>query len=177
MQEIWKTVPNFSNYQVSNFGNVKSLKKEVKTKGGSYRTLKEKNIKCSTRKNGYLYVNLYNEAICKKYNVHRLVAMLFLPNPDNLPQVNHIDGNKTNNNSNNLEWCSQSHNMKEAYRLGLETKSNVSPVNQYDLNGNFVKSWGSIKEAQKQYGLINISECCRNKRKTAGGYIWRYADK
>ena len=111
---------------------------------------------------GYCRVCLYDKQNNRKqrYFRHRLVAMHFLDNPDNYEQVNHIDGDKTNNNVNNLEWCTQSHNCKESHRLGLQIPGinshkvpkgmipyNVKKISQYDLDGNFIKTWDTIKSA------------------------------
>ena len=107
MQEIWKDVKGFEGkYKVSNLGNIYSIKKDII-------------ISPTYNHKGYLRVSLYNK---KQYilTIHRLVAKAFIPNPKNLPQVNHKDGNKTNNCVENLEWCDNSYNIKEAYRLGLK---------------------------------------------------------
>lgn len=163
MQEIWKDIKEYEGlYQVSNLGKVKSLKRN--------KIITPKLI------HSYFSVILYNKKNYKNFRIHRLVAQAFIPNPNNYPQVNHIDGNKLNNSVNNLEWCTQSHNMKEAYRIGLEKPKKMT-INQYDLSGNFIKMWNSIKDVEVFYNNRHISDCCKGKRKTACGYIWRYADK
>ncbi|MHB8096079.1 MAG: NUMOD4 domain-containing protein [Erysipelotrichaceae bacterium] len=116
MEEIWKDVKNFEGlYQISNLGNVKSLKKMHGV------LLKEERIlKPSLSKHGYRKVNLCK---CSKFTyivVSRLVAINFIDNPYNKPQVNHIDGIKTNDNVNNLEWCTASENLIHAYKTGLK---------------------------------------------------------
>ena len=116
--------------------------------------------------------------------IHRLVAETFIKNPENYFYINHKDGDKTNNNINNLEWCDNSHNVREAYRLGLNNpilgeKHHLSvSVNQYDLKGNLIKTWNCMRDIQRELGFehTNISRCCRNKQKTAYGFIWRYTD-
>ena len=108
MKEIWKPVVGYEgHYQVSNFGRVKSIKfgKEI---------ILKQNIR-----RGYYYVCLSKNGIAKNYFVHRLVAQAFLPNPDNLPQVNHKDEDKTNNNVTNLEWCTKEENQNHAVRTNL----------------------------------------------------------
>lgn len=114
------------------------------------------------------------------------MAETFIDNPNNLPQVNHIDGNKQNNKVDNLEFCTNEYNMKEAWRLGL--RDNIYKkgkehfrsvkVNQYDLHGNFIRNWECIKDIERELGFDNrnISACCRHKRNVAYGYIWRYIE-
>ena len=89
--------------------------------------LSNKKIKPHLDKYGYLRINLYNNGINKKVYIHRLVALTFIPNPDNKPQVNHIDGNKQNNNISNLEWCTISENAKHAFKIGLRKPNNIIP--------------------------------------------------
>lgn len=112
--ENWKDVPGYEGlYQISNLGNVKSL-------------YSNKILKPSIDKYGYTRFSATKDKIQKTLIIHRLVAKLFIPNPNNLPQVNHKDGNKNNNCKNNLEWCTDSDNKKHAYKTGLMT-----PGNQY----------------------------------------------
>lgn len=162
MEEIWKDIKGYEGlYEVSNLGRIKSLKRN--------KIITPKLI------HSYFSVILYNKKNYRNFRIHRLVAQAFIPNPNNYPQVNHIDGNKLNNNLENLEWCTQSHNMKEAYRIGLEKPKKIK-VNQYDLCGNFIKTWDSIKNIENFYNNRHISACCKGKRKTVCGYIWRYAE-
>lgn len=115
--------------------------------------------------------------------IHRLVAETFLPNPNELLQVNHIDGNKHNNNIDNLEWCTQKYNIQEAWRMGLakQGKGKFHPeskaINQYDLNGNFIKRWSSMMDIQRELGYFTscICACCKKRYATAYGFVWRYA--
>lgn len=174
-EEIWKDIEGYEGkYQISNLGNVKSLSRKITTHGKSYRILPERII--SPKKvNSYLSVILYDSLSCKSFKIHRLVAQAFIHNPNNYPQVNHIDGNKENNCVDNLEWCTQSYNMKEAYRIGLQ-KPRKFRINQYDLHGNFIKTWDSIKSIELYYNNRHISDCCKGKRNKASNYIWRYAD-
>ena len=147
-------------------------------------------IKPRIMKNGYLCVNLWKKCKVKTKKIHRLVAETYIPNNDNLPCVNHKDGNKLNNNVENLEWCTYSYNSKEVVRLGLFKPSenlpiskkgiesrNCKKVNQYDLQGNFIKQWEYIKLAKETLKIGGISACCKGKKKTAGGYIWKYVEK
>lgn len=190
MQEIWKDIKGYEGlYQISNLGNLISIK---------HNTIKPIIVFKSQR---YLRSNLWKDGKYKTFSIHRLVAEAFLPNLNNFPVVNHKDGNKLNNRVDNLEWCTQSYNVKESYRLGLQKiltppmKENYVPwnkgkkmstdyiqknypskkVNQYSLNNDFIKCWDSISQAEKELGITHISNCCKGKRKSAGNYIWRYA--
>ena len=160
MNEVWKDIPGYEGlYQVSNFGNVKSFL--IDKKNGSLRKL-------NTDKYGYHYIILYKNGISKTIKVHRLVAQAFIPNRDNLPEINHKDKNRKNNNSENLEWCTNLYNIQY---------SRAKEINQYDNNNNFIKRWNCIREASRKLKIDSgdITKCCNGKRKTAGGYIWKYA--
>jgi hypothetical protein len=177
MEEIWKDIKGYEGlYQVSNFGNIRNK-----------RTNKIKiPYKC---KNGYMYVSLYKNNKSKNKLIHRLVAETFFKNKNNYTDVNHIDGNKLNNKIENLEFCTRSYNLKEAYRLKLrepvylmlnkkdELCPNSKKINQYDLNGKFIKTWGSQLEIERQLGIChtNISNCCLKKEnKSIKGFQWRF---
>lgn len=124
-QEIWKDIPDFEGlYQVSNLGNVKTLERTTKNKQGTC-LRKEKLLNLNISNRGYVNVKLYNTSknIKKTIFVHKLVGLCFLNNANQYKEINHIDGNKLNNNINNLEWCSRSHNVKEAYRLNLRKET------------------------------------------------------
>ena len=112
-EEIWRPIEGYEGYyEVSSFGRVRSLDMYVKIGYGNYRLHKGKVISLLKKGDGYIQVNLcYNGKLYKKY-VHRLVAEAFIPNPDNLPEVNHLDEDKTNNSVDNLEWCDRSYNLK-----------------------------------------------------------------
>ena len=182
MNEIWKNIKDYEGlYQISNLGRVRSLKRN-NTNG--------KILKTAINKRGYViaYFSKNNKKYAKK--IHRLVAEAFIDNLENKSQVNHIDGNKQNNNINNLEWVSQSENCKHAYqnklfekqrnnaRKKLSEHSTAKIVNQLDKNGNFIKKWYSIKEAGIFFGNdkpTSIVNCCKGRNKTAYGFKWEYA--
>lgn len=174
--EEWK--PTIGGYLISSYGRVKNPERL----DNSGHNRKEKIIKPYITRFGYLRVNLYENGKRKNFHVHRLVALAFIPNPNNLPQVNHKDGNKHNNCFDNLEWCNQSENLKHAYKMGLMVaKLNNSKLSkqvlQYSLNGELICKYPSSKEVERQTGFkrTNICACCRGVMKTAYSYIWRYA--
>jgi hypothetical protein len=176
--EIWKDITGYEGlYQVSNLGRVKSLPRERKTYGK--RTYKTKSLLMDApiSEKGYLRVCLSKDGKQRSYFVHRLVAVAFLDNKNSYPVVNHINGNKLDNRIENLEFCTQSHNVKEAYRIGLEKKAGRR-VEQYTKDMELIKLWDSVSEAQRYLGIeaTNIVKCCRGKGKTAGGFVWRYYD-
>lgn len=175
-KEYWKPVVGYEGlYMVSNWGRARSFDQWVKGKNGSIRFCKGRILKLSTNNQGYLLVTLYKNGKVKKFLVHRLVAEAFLPNPDNLPEVNHKDENKLNNVVSNLEWCNRTYNNNYGTRNEKVAKKCSKPVVQYTLDGKFVREWKSIQECGKNgFHQGNISACCRGKRKTHKGFIWKY---
>lgn len=187
-KEQWKDIKGYKGiYQVSNLGRVKSLEKIIPTKikNSKMITRKERRLKSSKSCKGYCYVVLSKDNIKKSMRVHKLVAEAFLKKEDfksskyedreniniNLLEVNHKDEDKTNNKLENLEWCTRGYNSS----YGNRTKDVKKPVNQYDLQGNLIKRWKSIYDAQKELKIRNhINEACEGKRKIAYGYIWKY---
>ena len=123
--EAWKTIEGFEGfYEVSSLGRVRSLPRVVKGNHNSTQFRKGKILKQKIKKNGYLYVCLAKESVNTYHHIHRLVAKAFIPNPDNLPQINHKDECKTNNVVGNLEWCSQLYNNNYSNKIerGIATK-------------------------------------------------------
>ncbi|MED5492674.1 MAG: NUMOD4 domain-containing protein [Pseudomonadota bacterium] len=115
MQEIWKPISGYEGlYEVSNLGRVKSLGRMRVTKGGGKSWLPERIKAASSQREGYVSAHLYKNSKMSKRYIHRLVAEAFLANPNSLPQVNHLDGDKANNAATNLEWCSASDNCRHA---------------------------------------------------------------
>lgn len=159
MKEIFKDIEGYEGlYQVSNFGRVKSL--------GNDKTRKEKILKPAKNiKYGYLYIVLCKQGKRKQHLVHRLVASAFLPNPNNLPEINHRDECKTNNNCSNLEWCDRQYNIDY---------SNSKQVLCVETG----KIYPSAHEAKRQLGFNNthISSACRGRLKTYKGFHWQYAN-
>lgn len=161
MKEIWKDIPNYERlYQVSNLGRIKSL----------YYS-KEKILTPKIDKDGYLLINLYKNHKSRTFKIHRIVAQVFLSNPNNYTEVNHKDENKKNNKVDNLEFCTHIYNQNYGSKNDWCSKK----VNQYDLNGNYIKTYSSLNKASKELNISNnIYLCCTGKIKTCGGYIWKY---
>ena len=199
MEEIWKDIKEYEGlYQVSNLGNIKSLRRN-------------KLIKYSKDNKGYLRTSLAKNGINRTVKVHRIVAQAFINNDENKPQVNHKNGNKTDNNVENLEWVSNQENQNHSWNTGLRKKGKehwsygkIPPqlakvigcgknnpnynnrgvknplskkVQQLDKENKIIKLWYGIAEASRELKICSntISLCCKGKRKTAGGYKWQYA--
>lgn len=161
MVEIWKDIEGYCGcYQVSNFGNVKSL--------NYMHTGREKILKVEKTKCGYLRVIFCKDGKIKRFSVHRLVAQAFIPNPYNLPQVNHIDENKTNNIVSNLQWCSSQYNINYGHRN--------EKISKKVLCVETGKVYTSTHQVERELGFANsnISRACNGKQKSAYGFHWRY---
>lgn len=126
-------------------------------------------------KDGYRKVNFLKKGVRTHFSIHRLVAELFVKNPKKKPVVNHIDGNKLNNNDWNLEWNTHSENDLHAYKLGLRIAPHQKAVLQFDLNGNFINDYKSQTEAGRQTRICNkaINACIQKRRKEVGGFVWK----
>ena len=164
MEEIWCPIKGYESiYEVSDKGRVRSLKFG-----------KERILKPIRNKDGYLLVNLCKNGEIKHCLVHRLVAKTFIPNPQNLPEVNHKDEDKENNSVQNIEWCDRKYNIN----YGTRTDRCSKPVLQFTKDGEFVKEWKSIRDAERNLGYFhnNISSCCTGRLKSAYNFIWEFKD-
>lgn len=162
--EIWKDIKGYEGlYQASNLGRIKSLNSKKILKG-------------YLNQYGYIRIVLYKKGVPKSYQAHRLIAMTFIENENNLPVINHKDENKQNNNVNNLEWCTIKYNSNYGSGIQKQVNKRKRKINQYDLNGNFIKCWDGIADAEKYCNISrqNICRCCQCKAKTAGGFKWQY---
>lgn len=177
MEEKWEPIKNYEGlYEISNFGNVKILAR-VYTKynylTGRYNVIKVKEkITQGTLNKGYRRICLTKNKIEKNKHIHQLVAEAFIPNPNNYKYVNHINGVKTDNRVENLEWCTLYQNNAHAYKNNLRKTDDITPVLQYDLQGNFIKEYKSINEASRETNL-DIRHISRNMKgigKQIGGY-------
>lgn len=184
MKEEWRTIEEYPDYEISSFGRVKSLKFG-----------KEKILKQAINK-GYFYVGLHKDNKRKNYFVHRLVATAFIPNPDNLPIINHKDENPSNNHLSNLEWCTIVYNInyglhnervskaKKGIKQSKEliekrVKITQKPILQLSKSGNIILGkFNSVKQAGNELNINrgNISNCLKGKLKSAGKYRWMYYD-
>lgn len=174
MIEVWKDIYFVENnitydyrnyYQISNYGNVKSLKH------------KKPKIKSPVKQSdGYYQISLHKKGNKKKFLIHRLVAIHFLPNPHKKHYVNHINGIKIDNRASELEWTTERENVQHANKIGLNPR--IKKVLQYDLEENFIKEWDSISSAEKELKICRgkILLVCKGKRKKTGGFIWRYKE-
>jgi hypothetical protein len=180
--EIWKTIEQDTNYQVSTQGRFKNKQGQILT----------------TKQTGYIYVRVGKDKIL----LHRLIAQTFIPNPDNLPDVNHKNGIKSDNRLENLEWMSRRDNMVHAHETGLishktglghhnygkptpesvkkkqsAVRKDKKKVYQYTLDGDFVKEWESTKATELAgYNRSSVSQCLNGKIRQSYGYIWSFDD-
>lgn len=178
MKEIWRPVKDYDGYEVSNQGRVRS----------KYRVL----TPTPTNK-GYLRVNITKNGKSKSYRVHRLVAQAFIPNPDNKPQVDHINTDKSDNRVENLRWVTgpencqneltSKHNSQRQigeknHMYGKTGKNNHSSkaIIQYDTDGYMLRKWDSMMDVERELGIYStqISAVCKSKKTTAGNYVWKY---
>ena len=185
--EVWKDIPEYNGlYQVSNLGNVKRKQKTYfcGTNNGTKRVLEERLI-VGEQVKGYRRVALWDNKKYKRVFVHRLVAQAFIPNPENKPQIDHIDGNPLNNKVDNLRWATAKENMNNPIsikRKSIAAKGNHMTGRFGALHHNSKKVkcvetgtvYGGIAEAGRQTGIKHISNVCCGARKTAGGYHWQY---
>lgn len=159
--EQWKEIKNYEGiYEVSSLGQVRRIHKDSRC--SKYKYLTQDTLR------GYKKVTLFKNGIGKKMQVHRLVALAFIPNPNNLEQVNHKDENPSNNTIDNLEWGSNLYNVNYGTGIQRQVEKRSKKVIQSDLDGNFIKEFNSTNEAAKELNLSQglISNCCN------GGY-WR----
>ena len=187
MEEIWKDIPGYEKYYMaSTLGRIKSKDRVIKTvlKGKEIKYIKRGRIMTPCLNSGkYLGLPINTDKLKKNENVHRLIAITFLPNPDNLPCVNHKDENKLNNCVDNLEWCTYQHNNVWKNRLAKSLEMfNANPKNrrkvyQYTKDGAFIKEYESVKEATKEMGLKHSSGIylsCNHNNCYARGFKWSF---
>lgn len=159
MIEVWKTINEYPDYEISNKGTVRNKYNNSTLKG-------------KINHKGYRVVSLYKEGKTKDFKIHRLVAQAFIPNPENKPIVDHINSIRTDNRVENLRWATYKENMnnpitKEKYYI---------PIIQFTKEQDFVKLWPSIRDIEKELGAdhSHITKCCKGKYKTSIGYKWGY---
>lgn len=176
MAEIWKDIAGYEGlYQVSNLGNVKRLTKY--TKGGYIQ--KEKILKQRLNYKGRCTIGLTDRnKITKRFQVHRLVGLAFLPNPNNLPQINHIDEDPTNNWVDNLEWCDNKYNALYGTRIQRIAEGNSKPIIAVNIYTGEKKEYSSLTEAQIDgFNKSNICSVLKGLRKTHKKHTFYYVNK
>ena len=177
--EIWKDINSFEGiYQISDKGNIRSLDRKIICSNGSVRFQRGSGIKPYINKQGYRTVVLHNNGKHKMCRICRLVAEAFIQNPNNLPQVNHKDENKGNDEKENLEWCTCLYNLTYNnlhHRRNNKNNKKSKPVAQIK-DGKIIKVFHSVREVERVLGFQNgnISQCCNGKTKTSYGYEWSY---
>ena len=192
-EEIWTDIDTFKgNYQISNFFRVRSLDRVVKMGRfeSAYRTIKGKILKPHIFPNGYVYYKLFLNQKQKNEMAHVLIAKYFIPNPENKPCVNHINGIKHDNRIENLEWATHSENLLHSFRvlkrkpskamLGRKNELSVSSkkINKLSICGSLIKTYPSISEAARDLGNENkkgnILTALKNNNRSSYGYKWEY---
>ena len=186
-EEIWKDIEGYEGlYQVSNLGMVRSLdriivKPHPRNTSMQMRCFyKGRILKPKKKYKGYLSVDLHGkDGDVKTRQVHRLVALAFIPNPDNLPDVNHIDENPGNPKLSNLEWVTKSQNMRHGTCGARMGRKHWKAVTQMDMNGNIIKEWPCAQHASESLHIHHsqLIGVCRGKGYSAGGYRWKYKEQ
>lgn len=183
-KEHWKSIPQYEGlYEVSDKGNVRSIAQYTRHHTVVPRS-KARMLKAELTHDGYVRVSLSKHGQQKHFSVHRLVALAFIQNHDNLPQVNHKDENPQNNSADNLEWCTGKQNCNygrhcQRIKERLNGKHHLArPVARLDRDGDTIEIYKSINEAARQMGVRreNISRCCNGRYSLSCGYAWKYVD-
>ena len=177
--EVWRPVRDFEGlYEVSNLARVRSVDRWSKYKGSDTKQAFRKGriLRQDKTSAGYYLVTLCRDGVHFHCSVHRLVAEAFVPNPENLQQVNHKDENKSNNLPSNLEWCDRIYNTNYGTGIYRSSSKKRKPIEQLTLAGQHVAYYDSLTEAteangMKRFGIINV---CKGRQKSAYGYQWRY---
>jgi len=171
--EIWKSHPEYAGIEVSTFGRVRTLDRVTSSEKYT-RFVKGRVLKQYNNTNGYLQVKIPIAGKWTTKSVHRLVAQTYIPNPDELPQVNHLDCNRKNNNVENLEFCDNSYNQKYREKFGISNTELLSkPVFAINLTTLEVLHFSSQTEASRELGVFqpSINAVIKGKRKQACGLV------
>lgn len=179
--ECWRWVPGYEGlYQVSTRGRVRSVDRWVIGKDGKKYLIKGKILKPLRNELGYLFVTLCRDGKPRNFKIHRLVAMAWLDNPEDKPEVNHLDENPSNNDVYNLAWSTRKENANWGTAIERMAASQSKPVMAVDpKTGQVVREFSSASEAQRNgFDKRHISACCRGKKSyiTHHGFVWRYKE-
>ena len=181
MEEIWKDIKGYEGaYKISNTGKIMSIARTISTAFHNRKHVTNNRIlKQTITRHGYAIVSLNKNCRKTRYCVHRLVAEAFIPNPNNLPQVNHKDECKLNNHFSNLEWCTAQYNVNYSGTIQKAINACKRKVLQFEKTGKFVKEFESATNASRETKTCQsaITLACQGKYKTAGGYIWKYYEE
>lgn len=194
-EEIWKDIPGYEGlYQVSDQGRVRSLDRIVAHSRYGFQSLKGRILRQHKNGDGYFQIGLNKDSHRKRYRTHRLVAQTFIPNPNSKPEVDHINTKRDDNRIENLRWATLKENQNNSLtqkkrsdsmkgdkhpmygKLG-KTNPNSKPVYQVSMDGNIIRKWNALSEAERQTGTdeSSISRCCQGKLNSSGGFRWIYA--
>lgn len=193
MEEIWKDIEGYEGqYQVSTLGRVRSVERQVR-KWNGFKTIRESFLKQKLGKNGYVQVTLCKDGRMKTYLVHRLVAKAFIPNPQNNPQIDHINTIKTDNRVENLRWVTRKENSNNLLTLkhmserqkgeknymygkfGKEHNRSI-PIVQLTMDGKYIRGWDCTRQVERELGFRsnNICSVLRKRTNSSHGYKWMY---
>lgn len=180
MEEIWKRIDEYPEYEVSTYGNIRSVDRDIVDTWGRKYHLKGKPIKLKIQitNNNYKQVMVYISSNRKTHGliVARLVAKAFIPNPNNYPQVNHKDENSMNNHVDNLEWCTSKYNINYGDYLQRRSKSKNRAIDVFDINNNYIETLPSGKAVAEKYNISrgSISSVCHGNYPSVKNYIFRF---
>lgn len=177
MEELWNPIVGYEGlYEVSNAGQIRSIDRLVKHRNGGLAKRKGGSIAITKNVYGYMKCGLSKNGEAKTWLVHRLVAMAFIPNPNNLPEVNHINEITYDNRITNLEWCESSYNQKYGTRTKRSGKKHRKIICQLNMFGEVLAKYSSLSEVCKlfNYRKCHISRCANGYEATAYGYKWKY---
>lgn len=164
---MWQPIVGYEGiYEINRRGEVRRVKSGYISRGYIGR-------------DGYRRISLTVNGKTKPYLAHRLLAIAFIPNPLNLPCINHKDENKANNSLDNLEWCTYRYNLNYGTHNIRANETRKKPILQFSKDGAFIREWKSVTDLRNETGMdiTHVSSCCRGKRKSANGYRWQYKNE
>ena len=175
--EVWQDIPGYEGlYQVSTYGRVKSLDHYVSNNHRNGLSLKKGRILEPQKYKGYRSICFSKDSVVRRFQIHRIVANVFIPNFNGYPIINHIDVNPSNNRVENLEWCTYSYNNNYDNAVSKRAVQLMKKIAMYDKNGNLLYEYDNSKEAGKDLGVSvgAIQKACTNRNKSCKGYVFKY---